>query len=68
MRPPSPRRDGMANSWLRTRILEFASSVLIKRDGAVYAYGKMPNTNRDGWYLVGQRDELIRQYEHEANR
>lgn len=58
----------MTDAQLRTRILEFASSVLIKRDGAVHAYGQMPNTNRDGWYLVGQRDELIRQYEHEANR
>ena len=58
----------MTNEQLRARILEFASSVLIKRDGAVYAYGTMPNTNRDGWYLVGQREELAREYEYEAAR
>ena len=56
----------MTDAQLRTRIREFASRVFIKRDGDVLAYGTMPNTNQTGWYLVGQRDELIRQYESEA--
>lgn len=25
----------------------------IQKDGYIYVYGKMPNTNKDGWYLFG---------------
>lgn len=55
----------MTNLEIRTRILETAERVTIKRNGEVHAFGTMPNTNQTGWYLVGFRDELAREFENE---
>ena len=30
---------------------------LITKDGMVHVYGTMPNTNQEGWYLLGSVDE-----------
>lgn len=54
------------NAQLRARVLEFAERVVIKRNGEVHAYGRMPNTNQVGWYLKGYRDELAALYAEEA--
>ncbi|WP_165823392.1 hypothetical protein [Metarhizobium album] len=56
----------MTNNQIRARILETADKVVIKRNGEVHAYGVMPNSNVTGWYLVGFRDELAREFEGEA--
>ena len=34
----------------------------ITRDGEVHAYGKMPNSIVTGWYLVGWRESVERDY------
>ena len=56
----------MTNNQIRARVLETAEKVVIKRNGEVHAYGTMPNSNQTGWYLVGFRDELAREYAGEA--
>ena len=34
--------------------------VRITRDGEIRAYGRMPNTNKIGWYLVGWVEDIAR--------
>lgn len=51
----------MTNQQIRSRILETAERVIIKRNGEVHAYGRMPNSTATGWYLVGYRDDLARE-------
>lgn len=50
----------MTNAQIRTRILEVADKVVIKRNGEIHAYGVMPNTTGTGWYLYGTRDQIAR--------
>lgn len=28
----------------------------IRKDGMIGVYGTMPNTNQEGWYLLGHKD------------
>lgn len=55
----------MTNTQIRTRILEVAAKVIIKRNGEIHAYGQMPNSNVTGWYLYGYRAEIARQFKAE---
>lgn len=34
----------------------------ITSDGEVHAYGKMPNSIKNGWYLLGSRAEVEAKY------
>ena len=47
------------NAQLRAIILETAERCKIKKNGEVHAYGRMPNSNQTGWYLVGFDVNLI---------
>jgi len=55
-----------SNAQLRARVLEFAERVVIKRNGEIHAYGRMPNTNQVGWYFKGYRDDLVALYAEEV--
>jgi hypothetical protein len=49
----------ITNKMIRKDILDAgAERVIIKRDGNVLAYGRMPNTDQVGWYLAGTINEL----------
>jgi hypothetical protein len=56
----------MTDRQLRIRIREFAQTVVIHKDGAVHAFGTIPNTSQRGWYFVGWKNELKREYAHEV--
>ena len=51
---------------LRERLLArpLTTRVRIKRNGEVHVHGRMPNTNKVGWYFAGFENELIAQYEY----
>ena len=35
----------------------------LTKDGDVHVYGKMPNTNQTGWYLLGSRRHVEAEYQ-----
>jgi hypothetical protein len=55
----------MTDKQLRARILEFAERCVVPRYGFVLAYGVIPNTNKRGWYSMGHKDDLKREYTYE---
>ena len=40
-----------------------AGKYRITKDDEIHAYGKMPNSIETGWYLVGYRAEVERDYQ-----
>ena len=50
---------------LRKALLETNERVRIKRNGEVHCFGKMPNSNRRGWYLAGFDHNLLWRLEEE---
>lgn len=39
-----------------------AGKYRLTHDGEVHAYGKMPNSIETGWYLLGYREEVERNF------
>lgn len=56
------------DQMIRNRILQVAEKVRIKRNGEVHAFGRMPSTNKTGWYLYGRRNEIVREFQAEYDR
>ena len=49
----------ITNRMVRKDILDAgAERVVIRRNGEVHAYGRMPNSTATGWYLAGLIGDL----------
>jgi hypothetical protein len=58
--------NGELRDWIRQ---EFdADQVLIKRNGQIHVHGRMPNSIETGWYLLGDRAELVKQWDDQVER